>query len=122
MDVAAEMSKRNAWILDSLTPLADQGDDAFQRKLLSVMKVNTLSPEGKIAHKWSTTCRAPHKWMFLWDGMMQTLGMNRVNPDLALDFIRAFLQVSHPVELCRHVRDCRVVCSSKTTRPATCAR
>jgi hypothetical protein len=55
-----EMAKRNAYIL-SLPPLKDPADDRFQRKLLSVMKVNSMSPEGDVAYNWSTSCRAPHK-------------------------------------------------------------
>jgi hypothetical protein len=76
------------------------------------MKVNTLSPEGKIAHNWSTTCRAPHKWMFLWDGMMQTLGMNHVDPDLALNFFEAFFQFQDQSsgQMCR-CGWCTLVCT-----------
>ena len=62
-DVAAAMQARNRYILE-LPPLANPDDDRFQRKLLSVMKVNSLAPEGKLAFNWSTTCRAPHKWMY----------------------------------------------------------
>eukprot|EP01052_Picozoa_sp_SAG31_P025984 SAG31_NODE_2319_length_5944_cov_9.686056_6_plen_159_part_00 len=56
------MAERNSFIL-TLPALRDPADDRFQRKLLSVMKVNSMSPEGSVAHNWSTTCRAPHKWM-----------------------------------------------------------
>lgn len=64
LDVGQVMAARNRYILEQLAPLPDAADDRFQRKLLSVMKVNSLSPEGVIAHNWSTTCRAPHKWMY----------------------------------------------------------
>lgn len=33
----------------------------------SVMRVNSLGPEQKIARRWSTPDRVPHKWMWLWD-------------------------------------------------------
>ena len=95
----AVMAKRNAFILETLPPLPDPGDDRFQRKLLSVMKVNSMSPEGAVKHAWSTTCRAPHKWMYLWDGMHQTLSMSHVpnvGPPLARDYIRAFFQFQQP--------------------------
>lgn len=78
-----------------LPPLPDVGDDRFQRKLLSVMKVNSMAPEGKLNYSWSTTCRAPHKWMYLWDGMAQTVSMAHVptvGPALARDYIRTFFQ------------------------------
>jgi hypothetical protein len=64
VDVGATMQERNDFVLRSAEPLPDASDDRFQRKLLSVMKVNSMSPEGAIAHNWSTTCRAPHKWMY----------------------------------------------------------
>ena len=89
------MAERNAFIL-GLPPLPNAADDRFQRKLLSVMKVNSMSPEGSVAHNWSTTCRAPHKWMYLWDGMAQTVSMSHVHPELARDYIRTFLQFQQP--------------------------
>ena len=91
-DVGAVIADRNKYITDLLPPMPDAGDDRFQRKMLSVMKVNSLSPEGAINHNWSTTCRAPHKWMYLWDGMFQALSMSHVDPDLALDYFSAFFQ------------------------------
>ena len=78
-----------------LPPLPDVSDDRFQRKLLSVMKVNSMAPEGALNYSWSTTCRAPHKWMYLWDGMAQTVSMAHVptvGPALARDYIRTFFQ------------------------------
>ena len=92
MDVAKEMANRNSFILNQLSTMPAAGDDKFQRKLLSVMKVNSMSAEGEIAHNWSTTCRAPHKWMYLWDGMMQVISMSHVDPRLAMDYVHAFLQ------------------------------
>ena len=50
------------------------------------MKVNSLSAEGKINQSWSTTCRVPHMSMFLWDGMMQTIAMNHLDPWLSLEY------------------------------------
>ena len=67
-DVAEVFEQRNEYISSTLPPLPDAGDDRFQRKLLSVMKVNSLAAEGAIRQSWSTTCRAPHQDMFLWDG------------------------------------------------------
>jgi hypothetical protein len=61
LDVAQVIAARNRYILETLPPLSDPADDRFQRKLLSTMKVNSMSPDGALAHSWSTTCRAPHK-------------------------------------------------------------
>ena len=91
-DVAEVFEQRNEYISSTLPPLPDAGDDRFQRKLLSVMKVNSLAAEGAIRQSWSTTCRAPHQDMFLWDGMMQTLSMNHVDPWLSLEYLRSFIQ------------------------------
>jgi hypothetical protein len=91
-DVAEVFQRRNEYIASTLPPLADADQDRFMRKLLSVMKVNSLSAEGTIKQSWSTTCRAPHQDMFLWDGMMQTLSMNRVDPWLSLEYLRSFIQ------------------------------
>jgi hypothetical protein len=108
-DVAAAMQARNRYILE-LPPLPNPDDDRFQRKLLSVMKVNSLAPEGKLAFNWSTTCRAPHKWMYLWDGMAQTVSMSHVpgtGPELARDYIRTFLQFQQPDgHLCSVIQVC----------------
>ena len=54
-----------------------------------------MAPEGELNYSWSTTCRAPHKWMYLWDGMAQTVSMAHVptvGPALARDYIRTFFQ------------------------------
>lgn len=108
-DVSAAMQARNRYILE-LPPLSNPDDDRFQRKLLSVMKVNSLAPEGKLAFNWSTTCRAPHKWMYLWDGMAQTVSMSHVpdsGPALARDYIRTFLQFQQPDgHLCSVIQVC----------------
>jgi len=101
-DVAAVLAERNEYIAQALPPLKSPSDDRFQRKLLSVMKVNSLSSEGAIHQGWSTTCRAPHQDMFLWDGMMQTIAMNHVDPELSLQYIRSFLQFqdNHTGSMC----------------------
>eukprot|EP01045_Picozoa_sp_COSAG04_P008948 COSAG04_NODE_507_length_13313_cov_2.729302_8_plen_310_part_00 len=45
-------------------------------KAVSVMRVNALSPEGKIAQYWSTPDRTPHQWMWLWDSCYHAMAMN----------------------------------------------
>lgn len=35
--------------------------------------------------------------MYLWDGMMQVISMNHVNPTLAMDYVHAFLQFQDQV-------------------------
>lgn len=61
-------------------------------KCLSVMKVNTLGPEGQVARRWSTPDRVPHRDMWLWDSVFHSFAMNHVDPDLAWDFLAAVLE------------------------------
>jgi len=91
VDVVAVMAQRNKYILETIPPLSDAGKDRFQRKLLSVMKVNSLAPEGSLPYSWSSADRAADFNMYMWDGMMQTISMNTIDPKLSLDYIRAFL-------------------------------
>jgi len=60
-------------------------------KCLSVMKVNTLAPEGNITRAWSTPDRVPHRDVWLWDSAFHSFAMNYLDPDLAWDFIAAVL-------------------------------
>ena len=54
-DVAEVLAARNEFIAAAVPPLPAESDDRFQRKLLSVMKVNSLSQEGAVKQGWSTT-------------------------------------------------------------------
>jgi glycogen debranching enzyme len=60
-------------------------------KCVSVMKVNTLAPEGVIRQPWSTPDRVPHRHMWLWDSVFHTFGMNALDPQLAWEFLEAVL-------------------------------
>ena len=45
-------------------------------KALSVMRVNSLAPEGLIKQRWSTPDRWPHRWMWLWDSCYHSMAAN----------------------------------------------
>eukprot|EP00928_Gymnodinium_smaydae_P032783 TRINITY_DN23658_c0_g1_i1.p1 TRINITY_DN23658_c0_g1~~TRINITY_DN23658_c0_g1_i1.p1 ORF type:complete len:643 (+),score=57.77 TRINITY_DN23658_c0_g1_i1:39-1967(+) len=67
-------------------------------KSLSVMRVNSLSPEGKIKQHWSTPDRMPHRWMWLWDSCFHSLPMNNFvshrttsGPNLSWEYIKSVL-------------------------------
>ena len=60
-------------------------------KCFSVMKLNTLAPEGRITRAWSTPDRVPHRDVWLWDSAFHSFAMNYLEPDLAWDFIAAVL-------------------------------
>ena len=65
-------------------------------KALSVMRVNSLSPEGKIRQRWSTPDRVPHQWMWLWDSCYHSLAANHLDPALGWDYIHAVLAAASP--------------------------
>jgi len=72
-------------------PKLPPGDDRLLKKCFSVMRVNTLAPEGIIAQMWSTPDRVPHRRMWLWDSVFHSLAMNRFAPEVAADFLFAVL-------------------------------
>ncbi|MBN2390859.1 MAG: hypothetical protein JXR84_09050 [Anaerolineae bacterium] len=89
LDVAGVIRAR----LESYThlPKLPPGDDRLLKKCFSVMRVNTLAPEGVIARTWSTPDRVPHRRMWLWDSVFHSLAMNRFDPEVAADFFLAVL-------------------------------
>lgn len=72
-------------------PELSSGNDRLLKKCYSVMRVNTLAPEGLIRRTWSTPDRVPHKRMWLWDSVFHSLAMNRFAPEVAADFLLAVL-------------------------------
>jgi glycogen debranching enzyme len=59
------------------------------RKAVSIMRVNTCTPEGQIAHQWTTPDRWPHRWMWLHDTAYHAAGHVYHFPDLAADMLAA---------------------------------
>lgn len=90
LDPAREVSKRLS-LYQTLPRLDEPEDDRLLKKCFSVMKVNTLSPEGAIQDHWSTPDRVPHRDMWLWDSVFHALGMNHFKPRLAWKFIKSVL-------------------------------
>ena len=82
-----------------LTPVAtlpppQMSGDGIARlaaKMYSVMRVNTLSPEGVTPTHWSTPDRTPHKAMWLWDSCFHAIGRSVQDPELAWEFLVAML-------------------------------
>lgn len=60
-------------------------------KVYSVMRVNTLAPEGDCATHWSTPDKSPHQAMWLWDSCYHAIGRQVVEPELAWEFLHAML-------------------------------
>jgi hypothetical protein len=72
-------------------PSIEPGDARLLSKCFSVMKVNTLAPEGRIIRTWSTPDRVPHRDVWLWDSAFHSFAMNYLDPDLAWDVIAVVL-------------------------------
>ena len=100
-DLADEMAARLE--LYRLPILADPGRDRLLKKCLSVMKVNTLSPEAAIAQCWSTPDRVPHRHMWLWDSVFHSLAMNLVDPGLSWEFLKSVLDAQRPDGMIPHM-------------------
>ncbi len=62
-------------------------------KACSMLKTQVCSPEGVLKHFWSTPDRWPHRRMWLWDSVFHAIGMRRLNPELARNFISAVFDV-----------------------------
>ncbi|NLS79819.1 MAG: hypothetical protein GXY76_21440 [Chloroflexi bacterium] len=89
-DLAATVEARLAFY--GRTPsLADPGLGRLLNKCWSVIKVNALSPEGVIRQRWSTPDRVPHRDMWLWDSVFHTLAVNRLDPQLAWEYLKSVL-------------------------------
>lgn len=86
-------------------------------KLLSVMKVNSLTPEGPIKYPWSTPDRVPHKAMWLWDSVFHSMGMNRMEPQLAENYLRSVLGLQQADGMIAHMADVKGYVSVITQPP-----
>jgi glycogen debranching enzyme len=82
--------------------LPDASRQRLLNKCISVMRVNTLAPEGAIRHTWTTPDRVPHKDMWLWDTVFHSLALNRLDPRVAWDSLRAMLETQQPDGMIPH--------------------
>ena len=71
---------------------ADVGLGRLAAKMYSIMRVNTLSPEGsERANHWSTPDRTPHRAMWLWDSCFHAIGRAVADPGMAWQFVASML-------------------------------
>ena len=102
----------------SLLPaLRDPERDRLLKKCLSVMRVNTLGREGAIGQHWSTPDRVPHRAMWLWDSVFHSLGMNRVDPNLAWELLKSVLDTQRADGMIPHRADVDGAISNITQPP-----
>eukprot|EP00041_Stephanoeca_diplocostata_P022220 m.527607 g.527607 ORF g.527607 m.527607 type:complete len:770 (-) comp22012_c0_seq3:281-2590(-) len=78
----------------SARPTAAFDYDRVAAKVYSVMRVNTLSPEGIAPVHWSTPDKTPHQAMWLWDSCFHAIGRCIVEPHLAWEFLEAMLRAA----------------------------
>ncbi len=79
--------------IHALVPqLASTGRTELLHKCVSVMKVNTMAPEGAHKRYWSTPDRVPHKDMWLWDTVVHSLAMNKLSPSIAWECLANMLE------------------------------
>ena len=102
-DLQAEVGRRLAFYA-AAPKGTDDGETRFLRKCASVMKVNTLGPEGAIPRHWSTPDRVPHRYMWLWDSVFHSFAMNWVHPQRSWDFLMAMLEAQQPDGMISHVK------------------
>lgn len=62
-------------------------------KAVSVMRVNSLAPEGDILEHWSTPDRVPHKFMWLWDSCYHSMARSILNSTIGWEFVKSMLSV-----------------------------
>lgn len=89
-DLEELISKRLAFYRNLPRPESVSKPGLFM-KCAGVMKVNTMSPEGKFPLTWSTPDRVPHRNMWLWDSVFHSFAMNDLNPDVSFEFLASVL-------------------------------
>lgn len=65
-------------------------------KVLSVMRSQLYSPEGRFRRIWSTPDRLPHKHLWLWDSVFHGVGFRNIDPTLAEDLILDIFDAQSP--------------------------
>eukprot|EP00936_MAST-01D_sp_MAST-1D-sp1_P001858 g1858.t1 len=90
--VDGTVASRLAWV--SRTPVVSTARrQLLLNKAVSVMRVNSLSPEGDITQHWSTPDRQPHKFMWLWDSCYHSMARSVLNDTLGWEFVQSMLSV-----------------------------
>lgn len=65
-------------------------------KACAVLKVNAMTAEGRIAHRWTTPDRWPHRDMWLWDSAFHAPAYAHLDPAWGQDALLAVLDMQHP--------------------------
>lgn len=103
-DLDRLVAERSRYVREFQVPARlDSGDERLLRKAVSVMKVNTEAPCGRIGRRWTTPDRWPHRHMWLWDSAFHGIGLSYVDSDLGKDAVLAMLEQVQPDGMLPHM-------------------
>ncbi len=91
-DLEAVVAARKAWVDRHSLP-QDAPFAALSAKCASTMKTQIYTPEGQIAHRWSTPDRLPHRKMWFWDSIFHAIGWRHIDAALAEELLLAMVDV-----------------------------
>lgn len=74
LDVDAIAAARLTALTSVVPRLQNRTLDRLSLRLYSIMRVNTLSPEGALRQAWSTPDKSPHQMEFPWDTAFHAWG------------------------------------------------
>lgn len=69
---------------------------AAYRRATAILRGQVGSPEGRLAHRWTTPDRWPHRDMWLWDSAFHAVGWRHVDPSMARDLLSAVFDCQQP--------------------------
>jgi putative isomerase len=133
-----DVARQNAWaalnadfealfasrlsFFERLPPLPEDTSPQMARlyaKACSVLKVNTMTPECKIVHRWTTPDRWPHRHMWLWDSAFHAPAYARLDPAWGHDALLAVLKMQREDGFIAHMM--RPMDTSEITQPPVLA-
>jgi len=117
VDLDALWAQRRAFY-ERLSPCPSAGDPRLARlysKACGVLKVNAMTPEGKIAHRWTTPDRWPHRHMWLWDSAFHAPAYAHLDPAWGEDALLAVLDMQRADGFIAHMMT--PVQTSEITQP-----
>jgi hypothetical protein len=107
---------------ERLPSLATGTDEAMRRlyaKAYSVLKVNAMTGEGQIGHRWTTPDRWPHRHMWLWDSAFHAPAYALLDPTWGQDALLAVLEAAYDDGFIAHM--ITPADTSKITQPPVLA-
>jgi putative isomerase len=117
-DIAQAFEQRSQWLARQQMPKnVPPETERTLFRALSIMKGQVYAPEGKIARRWTTPDRWPHKDMWLWDSAFHALGWRHFDPVLAKEMIDAVFDIQQPDGFIAHRLSPQGVASNFTQPP-----